>query len=63
MMQIYTRDGEPLKVEVTNEQEHLVVTVNGKRWCSCDSLREVGEEIFILAGMERSEIDGIAKRA
>ena len=35
-------------IETHWELEHIVITVNGKFYCSCDNLKEVNEEISKL---------------
>ena len=55
-MQIYIKDGSQIDIEVKGERNHLVVRVDGRFWCSCDNLREVGEEVSILASLSKDEI-------
>ena len=34
-----------MKIEVRRERDHYKVEVDGEFWCTCDSMREVDEEI------------------
>lgn len=55
-MQIYTKDGIQLNVDVVTERDHFNVEVDGAFWCSCDNLREIGEEINLLIQTPKEDI-------